>query len=438
MHLPRGARSVAAVLAVALLASCASPTTPTPSALSPTGSAALPSGSDGLVPSASPVPTPGHELYGFVPYWEMDDTIAAHLAATPLTTVALFSVTNTSKGLINESQNGYKRITSPVGAAMIAAAHGRGTRVELVFTSFGASRNTAFFARASLQAQTIAALVALVGSLKIDGVNVDVEGLDLGLVGAYGAFVGNLRTGLVAADPGDTVSVSTGAGPTGAGMAAAAVASGADRVFLMGYDYRTASSSPGATSPVTRTDDGRSLTWSLDLYAATGVPAQKLLLGLPLYGMVWPVVAPLIGAPATGNGSVWVLRQHLDVMANPAAVPQTDPLEAVDVYFLGSDGSLTAPSSAMSPGPADSASPPAASPDPSLTPVPTASPVPLPSGVTWRAVYVDSPATLATKLGLGESRGYVGGGFWAIGYERGLPAYTDLMTRYVAGSVPAS
>ena len=440
MNLPSGVRSIAAVLAVALLASCGSPTTPTPSpsTSSPTGSAALPSGSDGLAPSDSPVPTPGHELYGFVPYWEMDDTIAAHLAATPLTTVALFSVSNTSRGLINKTQTGYKRITGPVGAAMIAAAHGRGTRVELVFTSFGASRNKTFFANATLRSQTVASLVALVGTLKIEGVNVDVEGLDIGLAGAFGAFVGELRTALVAADPGDMVSVSTGAGPTGAAMAAAAIASGADRVFVMGYDYRTAGSSPGATSPITRTDDGRSLTWTLDLYAATGVPSEKLLLGLPLYGMSWPVVAPVIGAPATGNGAVWVLRQHLDVMTNPAAVPQTDPVEAVDVYFLGSDGSVAAPSSAIPPAPTDSGGLSGASSDPSLTPAPTPTPVPLPSGVTWRAVYVDSPATLAAKLGLGESRGYAGAGFWAIGYERGLPAFTDLMTKYVAGNVPAS
>jgi len=142
----------------------------------------------------------------------------------------------------------------------------------------------------------------------------------------------------------------------------------------------------------------------------------------------------VVGAPATGNGSVWVLRQHLDVMTNPAAVPQTDPVEAVDVYFLGSDGSVVAPSSAIPPAPTDSGGPSASPADPSLAPTP----VPLPSGVTWKAVYVDSPATLATKLGLGESRGYAGAGFWAIGYERGLPAFTDLMTKYVAGSVPAS
>ena len=428
---------VAAVLAVALLASCGTPPnqTPSPSAAAPSGSAASPLGSDALDPSDSPVPAPGHELYGFVPYWEMDDTIAAHLAVTPLTTVGLFSVTNTSKGRINTSQTGYKRITSSVGAAMIAAAHGRGTRVELVFTSFGASRNKAFFANAALRSETIASLVALVGQLRIDGVNVDVEGLDIGLAEAFGAFVGALRVALVASDAGDTVSVSTGAGPTGAAMAGAAIASGADRVFLMGYDYRTASSSPGATSPITRADEGRSLAWTLDLYGALGIPPQRLLLGLPLYGMAWPVAGPVIGAPAIGNGTVWVLRQHLDVMTNPAAVPQTDPLEAVDVYFLGSDGSVVAPPSAVLPGASDSAAP-SPSLGSGLTPVPTQ--VPPTSDATWKAVYIDSPTTLAAKLGLGESRGYAGAGFWAIGYERGLPAFTELMTQYVAGGVPAS
>src|SRR5258706_15843018 len=49
--------------------------------------------------SAAP-PIPGHEVYGFVPYWEIDPTIAAHLRATITTTVALFSVTHTSKGEI--------------------------------------------------------------------------------------------------------------------------------------------------------------------------------------------------------------------------------------------------------------------------------------------------------------------------------------------------
>lgn len=360
-------------------------------------------------PSPTPVPPPGHELYGFVPYWEMDDTLAAHVEVTPLSTVALYSVTNTATGTINTTQTGYARITGDVSAAIILAAHRHGTRVDLVFTSFGTAKNTSFFGKDALQDATIASLLALVVQLHVDGINLDVEDLDPSLVPEYGAFVGRLRTALVAADPTHRLTVATQAGQTGAMMAAAAVTAGADRVFLMGYDYRVAVSDPGATSPLARIDGGHDLPWSLDLYAALGVPVQKTLLGLPLFGMAWPSAGPVVGAPATAKGVAWILRSHLDVLANPAIVPVRDDVEAVEVYLIGSDGSMGAPS-------------------------PAASDIP---GRTWTLAYVDSPATLALKLGLGESRGLAGAGFWAIGYERGLPAYTGLMKQFVAAQVPA-
>jgi len=63
--------------------------------------------------------------------------------------------------------------------------------------------------------------------------------------------------------------------------------------------------------------------------------------------------------------------------------------------------------------------------------VPSATPK---TNVTWSAVYVDSPATLAVKMGLALDRGLAGVGFWAVGYERGLPGYTDVMTRFAQGA----
>jgi hypothetical protein len=203
-------------------------------------------------------------------------------------------------------------------------------------------------------------------------------------------------------------------------MAVAAAAADADRIFLMGYDYRTGRSAPGATSPLDRSDGGTvSLRRSLDLYAALGVPPERLLLGLPLYGVEWPVAGPVIGAPSTGRGQAWFPRSHVDLLTDPSIQPLRDEVEQVEVYLLGSDGSVGEPSAApsasagASPGAGTSAS----------------------AGAdrTWRAVYVDSPDTLAPKLGLANERGFAGAGFWAIGYERGLPGYTRLMERFVAG-----
>ena len=429
-HLAALGLVVALIVATATVTACA-PAPDRPDApLATTG----PSPSTG--PTPTPRPSPGHEVYGYLPYWEMDDGIAAHLRATDLTTLALFSVTNTRTGAIDEKQNGYRRITGSVGEQMIREAGERGVRVELVFTSFGQERNRGFFDDLALQDATIGALVALVGRLGLDGVNVDVEGLDLELLAQYGAFVDRLRRAVIAADPADRVSVATQANLTGATMAAAAAEAGVDRIFLMGYDYRVAGSEPGATAPLDRRDgEEKDLAWSLDLYDALGVPVERTLLGLPLYGMTWPVVGPEIGAPATDRGEAWIPRRHLDLLRDPAAVPLRDEVEIVELYALDGKGAPF-----RWPAAAASASPSGSSPTlgPSVSAAPSASSeaafaTPSPQEGPWRAIYVDSPGTLAPKLALANDRGLAGAGFWAIGYERGLPAYTDLIARFAAG-----
>ena len=52
---------------------------------------------------------------------------------------------------------------------------------------------------------------------------------------------------------------------------------------------------------------------------------------------------------------------------------------------------------------------------------------------SWHAVYYDSPRSLTPKLALADERGLAGAGFWAIGYERGLPGYTELIAAFRGG-----
>ena len=187
-------------------------------------------------------------------------------------------------------------------------------------------------------------------------------------------------------------------------MAAAAAAAGADRIFLMGYDYHYAGSDVGASAPMDRRDGEQAdLPWSLDLYASLGVPAERTILGLPLYGMRWRVAGPEIGAPRLGNGAIWVPADNPKFLADPPAPPEVDPIEIVEFYAVA----------------------------------PTVSPVPGDSRATagWQAIYVDSPDTLRPKLALADERGLAGAGFWAIGYERGLPGYHELMTDFTAGKI---
>ena len=89
-----------------------------------------------------------------------------------------------------------------------------------------------------------------------------------------------------------------------------------------------------------------------------------------------------------------------------------DEVEQVDVYFQASDGTWGAPS-------------------------PGASLTPAQQDRTWTAIYVDSPETLAPKMALANERGLAGSGFWAIGYERGLPGLPRAHGR-VHGGRPAA
>ena len=389
---------IAAVLAALSVTSAFVLATSGPPAAVPDPSAGRAAIASTDVPESTPIPipVPGHEVYGFVPYWEMDAGIAAHLAATDLTTLALFSVTHNRDGDLAAGERGYRRIDGPIGRRLIAEAHDRGVRVELVYTSFGRAKNDLFFGSAESQERTIAELVTLATELGFDGINVDVELLALEHVAAYGEFVGRLRAALRAIDGDAQVSVATQANVRGTAMAVAAADAGADRIFMMGYDYHYSGSEPGASAPLDRRDGSeKDLTWSLDLYRDAGVPAERTILGLPLYGMSWPVVGPELGAARSGRGSVWIPSDNLATLEDPTAVPVLDPIERVEHLALSDGGG-------------------------------------------WQAIYFDSPASLEPKLELANDRGLAGAGFWAIGYERGLADYTRLIASFRAGKVSAS
>jgi hypothetical protein len=402
-----GVGAAAVAVTIVLVYAMASPAAPPGSA----GASAAPSNA-ATGPTARPTerPVPKHEVFGFVPYWEMNGGIAEDVARIDLTTLALFSVTNTRAGDIDTKPIGYKRITGAIGSQLIREAHDRKVAVQLVYTSFGTARNKRFFALPTVedalkvQDSTIHALVALATRIGVDGINVDIEQLTDDLIPAYGDFVGRLRIALLAANPHGQVSAATGAGLTGAAMARAAADADADRIFMMAYDYHYAASGAGASAPMDRRDgQDQDIPWSLDLYEASGVPVEKTILGLPLYGMRWRVDGPSLGAQPLGNGAIWVPADNPKFLEDPPTPPVLDPIEVVEFYAVA----------------------------------PTVSPEPGDSRATagWQAIYVDSPKTLEPKLALADERGLAGAGFWAIGYERGLPDYPELIARFAAGTL---
>jgi hypothetical protein len=390
----------------------------------PTG--ALPSGGLGQSsdePTATPSPTPrpgegGTELYGYLPYWQTTDDVATYLRDAPLSTLAVFSVAARRTGAINTGEKGYRQITSELGRRVIDEAQRRGTRVELVFTSFGERKNGIFFgrianpggggasspgasatpsptpgARDAPWQRTVIELALLAQDLGVDGINVDVEQLDELDRNAYSEFLRALRTALRELLPEGTITVASEAGLRGMGNAVAAVEADVDRVFLMGYDYHWSGSGPGASAPVDRADGLYTLRWSIEQYVNAGVPRDRILLGLPLYGMSWKTIGPDRTSSVLGRGTAWIPSQHSDVLLDPLFVPGRDTLEVAEFFVR-------------------------------------------PEGRAWRLTYYAPPATLRAKLALARDQGLAGGGFWAIGYERGLPGYLGLMRDFRDGDVP--
>ena len=413
------------IVVVAGLAGIGAPVA-SPGSSGVTGGSQGPEGS-GLAVVPTPTPRPeigGRELYGYLPYWRMNDATAAYVRDVPLSTIALFSVTTMRDGSLHAGKIGYQRITGPIGRQLIAEAHTRNVRVELVFTSFGERRNAVFFGRKPGRAgpptaapgaspdpsaapaggpsvrvppwsRAVDQLVDLATELDVDGINVDVEHLNEADREGYEAFLRSLRERLLEAKPKARVTVATEAGERGVGNAAAAAAAGVDRVFLMGYDYHWSGSQPGASSPIERIDGLYDLRWSIDSYVEAGVPRDRILLGLPLYGMTWRTSGPDRNAPVVGQGKAWILDGNRDVLLDPEFEPQRDPIEHTE-FFVEQDGE------------------------------------------TWLHTYYDSPATLRLKLALARDSGLAGGGFWAIGYEQGLPGYLELMGDFRDGKVERS
>ena len=283
---------------------------------------------------------------------------------------------------------------------MIREAHDRKVRVEIVFSSFGSARNKQLFGgTVARQDKVIASLVAFAHDLGVDGINVDVESIDPEFVPSYGAFVGRLRDGAPRRHrPRAQVSVATTAHIDGRRDGGRGRGGGRRPDLPDGLRLplgRLGTRGLGAARPARRRAAGPRLV-ARPVRQWPGVPVQRTLLGLPFYGMSWPVTGPELGRPGHRP------RRHLD------------PGRTI------SSGTTTR----RSPRPSI----------PSSRSTSTRSPTPTVEG-GWQGIYVDSPATLTPKLALADARGLAGAGFWAIGYERGLPGYTDLVKRFADGKL---
>jgi spore germination protein YaaH len=351
------------------------------------------------------------EVFGFLPYWSMADWTDSYLRYDLLTTIAFFGIGVRQNGTLITSGAGYDAFMSPRAATIIEHAHAAGVRVVITFESFGASKNKKFLAKAAYRATFVAEATAFVAAHGLDGLNLDVEGLDGADRPAFGLLVGDLAGSIHAANPAAEVSVATNANVSGARMAKMALDVGADRSFLMGYAYRVASSpAVGGIAPYTGVGTSLDLVRSLDLYEVNGIAPEEIILGLPYYGMTWATTTNEMHAPRQptsagfGTGRAYRPRTAVGVVPPPAQTLDYDGIEQV-ARLTWYDATRK----------------------------------------TWFQTYYDDPTTLAPKEQLAVDRGLAGIGLWALGDDAGQPGYWETIAftlglgpEYVAPSLSPS
>jgi chitinase len=126
-----------------------------------------------------------------------------------------------------------------------------------------------------------------------DGIDVDWESPQAEDAQNFRALLEEFRNQMNAVRPGLRLAIAVGEAPEQLpGTDFAAVAPLVDQVGIMNYDYAGPwSSTTGLVAPLFGSRHTGSIEHSIASYRALGIPARKLLMGLPFYGYSWTAVA---------------------------------------------------------------------------------------------------------------------------------------------------
>ncbi|HEX4127034.1 MAG TPA: glycosyl hydrolase family 18 protein [Acidimicrobiales bacterium] len=257
-------------------------------------------------PTAAPAtltdqpPLAARENFAFAPYWTLAQSPMFDI--TGLSTLAYFSIDVNGDGTLDESGPGWNGFQSQDLADLISRAHAAGERVVLTVTDFGQSSLDALTSSTTAPATLSGALIPLLQSKSLDGVNFDFEGEGSGDQAGLTNLITSVAGALRAADPHWQITMDTyasSAGDPGGFYNIPALGQVVDAFFVMDYELNLAGV-PSAASPLTSSMFSTQTT--LTQYDAA-VPASKVIIGTPFFGIDWPTNNGTMGAGATGGAT---------------------------------------------------------------------------------------------------------------------------------------
>lgn len=232
-------------------------------------------------------------VFGWVPYW-ISAAEWARFDWSALTAIGYFSLEADTNGR-TKSLRGWP------APALRDTAHAHGVKFILTVTSFGTAANTALLGSPAHRSTLVGTIVDAVVSGGGDGVNIDFESVPVAQRDRLTAFMRELATAVRAAVPGAEISMAIPAVDWGPAFDVAALGEACDYLIMMGYDYHWRTSpTAGPVAPLA--GESWNVTRSVQTYLAAGLPAAKLMLGVPWYGYEWLTADSSRGAAALGSG----------------------------------------------------------------------------------------------------------------------------------------
>jgi len=336
------------------------------------------------------------QVMGFLPYWEVSDAV---LDYEVLSTIAYFSVGSDKYGNLlkldpdGTPTTGWGGWTSSRMTSIINAAHTKGTRVVLTISVFAWTSGQAALQGALLGNPTARQNLAVQAAAAVrargaDGINLDFEPIASGYADEYTLFVRAVRAELDKRAAGYQLTFDTTGYIGNYPIEAATAPGGADAIFIMGYDYRTASSGyAGSIDPLS--GPAYDLQDTVNAFAARVAPS-KLILGVPWYGRAWSTVSDQVNARTqTGlkfGASNSVLYDTAAAYAKQYGKRWDGREQSPWIAYRRQNCSTT-----------------------------------YGCVTTWRQVYYDDPESLKRRFDMIHRMGLRGTGIWALGYDADRP-----------------
>ena len=347
----------------------------------------------------------GVRVYAFLPYWSID---GRKLDVSSVTDLAYFGLTVSGNGRIVTTDGNYKiwKDSKDLQKA-ISSVKKAGGRVSVTLIGHNDADIDAILSCKDCWIALVQDVTAELNRAEITDINVDFEYSGYTTrekSQSYSSLVGFLNTSLDKEFGGDAyVVVSTFADSVEKSERESvrltdpkSLAENADALFIMAYDFhRPESAHAGPVAPLegTYSTTGLNVTKALDGYLEV-VPKTKLFLGLPFYGYDWvvestkPRSARIQGNDLIGYSRVITYAQVLDLLIKKNLTKEWDAV-AKTPYVNYVDEETQA----------------------------------------LRQVYFDDKDSLSYKVALAKSRGLLGVGVWALGYEGGYYDIWDIFAK---------